>query len=133
MAAHAVGAPGVGITLLRYLDLVVLALALPLFLAADLPMIGYAAGAGAWIVQRAIGEAAARRANASEDPRTVVGLLAGSMIARGWLTAGVIFTTGLVADREDGLAAAVLAIALFTVYFSANMVVRPFDAAGGRK
>ncbi len=122
-----------GITLLRYLDLVVLALALPLFVAADLPMIGYAAGAGAWVAQRAIGEAAARRAHASEDPRTVVGLLAGSMIARGWLTAGVIFATGLIAEREDGLAAAILAIALFTVYFSANMVVRPFDAQERRR
>ena len=39
---------------LRYIDLVLLALALPVFLAGDLPMLGYAAGAVAWIVQRAI-------------------------------------------------------------------------------
>jgi hypothetical protein len=116
-----------GLSLLRYLDLVVLALALPIFLAADLPMIGYAAGAGAWLVQRAIGEAAARHARASDDPRTVVGTLAGSMIARGWLTAGTIFAVGMIFEREDGLAAAVLAIALFTVYFTGQIVVRPFE------
>ena len=35
---------------LRYLDIVILILALPIFLAADLPMLGYAAGAVAWLV-----------------------------------------------------------------------------------
>ncbi len=37
---------------LRQLDLVVLALALPIFIAADFPLLGYAAGAVAWLVQR---------------------------------------------------------------------------------
>ena len=36
---------------LRHLDLVVLALALPLFLVAGFPMLGYAAGAVAWLAQ----------------------------------------------------------------------------------
>ncbi len=57
----------------------------------------------------------------------MVGLLAGSMIGRGWLVAGSIFAVGLLGDREDGLAAAVLSIALFTVFFATQMVVRPFD------
>ena len=35
---------------LRYLDIVILILALPIFLAADLPMLGYAAAAVAWLV-----------------------------------------------------------------------------------
>ena len=39
---------------LRYLDLIVLALALPIFLVAGWPMLGYAAGAVAWLAQRAI-------------------------------------------------------------------------------
>jgi hypothetical protein len=34
----------------RLLDLVVLALALPIFVLAGLPLAGYAAGAGAWLV-----------------------------------------------------------------------------------
>ena len=40
--------------LVRHLDLVVLALALPVFLLAGWPMLGYAAGAVAWLAQRAI-------------------------------------------------------------------------------
>lgn len=118
---------GNGLSVIRYLDLVILALALPLFLLADLPMLGYAVAAAAWLAQRAINTLATRRAKRSEDPREVVGLLAGSMIGRGWLVAGAIFAVGLTGAREDGLAAAVLSIALFTIFFTTQMIVRPFD------
>ncbi|MGI8659897.1 MAG: hypothetical protein ACR2LH_02495 [Thermoleophilaceae bacterium] len=123
---------GMGLTILRYLDLVVLGLALPLFLLAALPLLGYATAAAAWLAQRAINQLATSRARASGDPRTVAGLLAGSMIARGWLVAGTILAVGLAGAREDGLAAAILSITLFTIYFSAQMVVRPFDEPSPR-
>ena len=113
---------------LRVLDLIVLALALPVFLAAGFPMAGYAAGAGAWLVQRAVQVLLERRAKASDDPRTVVGLTAGSMIGRGWLVALTIFFVGISAGNDAGLSAAVLVIALFTIYFTMNMILRPFDA-----
>jgi hypothetical protein len=114
-------------TWVRYLDLVALALALPIFLLADFPIAGYLVGGGAWIVQRAVQVYVQRRAAASEDPRTVVGLLAGSMIARGWFCAIAIFLCGLLVDNDAGLAAAVLVVALFTVYFALGMVLRPLD------
>ena len=138
MSAHALDTTrddteaGIGLAILRYLDLLVLALALPVFLLTGLPMLGYAAAAGAWLVQRAINAAATSKAASTDDPRTVVGVLAGSMIGRGWLVAGSIFAVGIVGEREDGLAAAILCIVLFTVYFSAQMVVRPFDEARRR-
>ena len=116
-----------GLTLVRYLDIVALAAALPLFLLAGLPMLGYTVAAGAWLVQRAINGLAQAKAKASDDPRTVVGLLAGSMIGRGWLTAGAIMAVGLAGAREDGLAAAILCIALFSIYFPMQMIARPFD------
>jgi hypothetical protein len=114
------------VTFLRYLDLLLVVLALPVFLAAGLPLAGWGVGAGAWCVQRGLQLYTNRRARASDDPRTVVGLLAGSMIARGWLVAIAIFLVGL-DDNHAGLAAAVLVIALFTVYFTVGMIVRPFD------
>jgi hypothetical protein len=120
------------LTLVRYLDLVVLALALPVFLLAAFPLLGYAAGAGAWVAQRAIRELLHRRAKASDDPRTVAGLLAGSMIIRGWLAALAIFGAGL-SDREAGLSGAVLLIAVFTVFLSGEMLTRPFEAGGRRR
>jgi hypothetical protein len=113
--------------LVRYLDFLALALALPVFILADFPIAGYLVGGGAWIVQRAIQLYVNRRVKASRDPRTIVGLLAGSMIARGWFCAIAIFLCGLVVDNDAGLAAAVLVVALFTVYFGMQMVLRPFD------
>ena len=111
---------------LRYIDLVLLALALPVFVAADLPMLGYAAGAAAWIVQRAIQLFLNRKAAAADDPRKVVAIVAGSMIGRGWLVALTIFAAGL-EDNDAGLAAAVLVIVLFTAYFTVSMIMRPFE------
>jgi hypothetical protein len=115
---------------MRYLDLVVLALALPVFLFGGLPMLGYAAAAVAWIAQRALREYLNRRARASSDPRTVAGLLAGSMLARGWSVALAIFGVGLI-KNEAGLAAGVLSIVLFTVMLSSEMFTRPFEQHDG--
>ncbi|HYP48250.1 MAG TPA: hypothetical protein VEQ61_06390 [Thermoleophilaceae bacterium] len=128
MASHALSTSNDPIALraLRYLDLFVLVLALGVFLVADLPLAGWAAVAAAWIVQRFVQHGIERRARASDDPRTVAGLLAGSMIARGWLVAGTIFAVG-VGEREAGLAVALLAITLFTFYFTAQMLTRPFE------
>jgi hypothetical protein len=112
---------------LRYVDLIVLAVALPVFLLAGFPMAGYVVGAGAWIAQRAIQIALMRRVVASRDPRTIVGVTAASMIARGWLCAIAIFLVGILDGDDAGLAAALLVIALFTVYFTVQMIVRPFE------
>jgi hypothetical protein len=115
-------------TWVRYLDLVVLVVVLPVFILADLPLLGWAAGAGAWVIQRVIQELVQRKADASSDPRTVVGLLAGSMIGRGWLVALTILLVGL-GDNDAGLAAALLVISLFTIYLTVQMITRPLDKA----
>ena len=116
-------------TPMRYLDLVVLVLALPVFIVAGLPLLGYATTAVAWVLQRALREYLNRRARAAVDPRTVAGLLAGSMLARGWTVALAIFGIGIY-DNEAGLAAGVLCIALFTVMLSTEMFMRPFERDG---
>jgi hypothetical protein len=115
------------LAILRNLDLVVAVLALPLFVATGLPIAGYATGAGTYALQRAIQGWTKRRAAASNDPRTIVGLLAGSMIGRGWLVAFTIFAVGFWGSHAAGLSGAVLFIALFTVFFSLQMILRPFE------
>jgi hypothetical protein len=117
---------------LRLLDVIALVAALPLFLLAGLPLAGYVVAALAWLAQRAIQVALQRRAAASADPRAIVGITAGGMIARAWLVAGAIFGVGLVAGDEDGLAAAALVIALFTIYFAVQLMTRPFDVGRER-
>jgi hypothetical protein len=125
LALKASGAP-MPLRALRYLDLVVLVLALPIFVAAGLPMLGWVGAAVGWGTQRLVQLGIEKRARESDDPRTVAGLLTGSMIARGWIVAGSIFVVGL-SEREAGLAAAILAITLFTFYFTSQMLTRPFE------
>jgi hypothetical protein len=116
----------------RFLDLLALLLALPLFLLADLPFAAYLAGGGAWLIQRIAQQVMQRRAEASDDPRVVAGWTAGSMIARGWFCALAIFGIGLAEGDEAGLSAAVLVIALFTIYFTLRMILRPIEGRGRR-
>lgn len=130
---------------LKHLDLVVLALALPVFLAAGFPLAGYATGAVAWIVQKLIKEVTERRAleigrsigepgrdqrAAIADMRKVAGLTAGSMIGRGWFSAMAIFAGYFLAGQDDsvGLAAAVLVIVCFTASFTTILILRPFSS-----
>jgi hypothetical protein len=115
-------------TWLRFLDLFALLLALPLFVLADLPLEAYLVGGGAWVVQRVAQVLMQRRAEASDDPRVVAGWTAGSMIVRGWFCALAIFGIGLAEGDEAGLSAALLVIALFTVYFTMRMILRPLEA-----
>jgi hypothetical protein len=117
------------VRVMRNIDVPLLALALVLFLVADLPLLGWVTGAGAWAIQRVISELAMRKANASTDPRTKVGLLAGSMIGRGWLVAGIIIAVGL-NDNDAGLAAAVLFLAVFTFQLTMTLAMKPYEIKG---
>jgi hypothetical protein len=110
----------------RHLDLVLLAISLPVFLVAGFPMAGWGAGAGAWLLQQGLQVYLLRRARASDDPRTTVGLMAGSMIGRGWLVAIIIFLVGLT-NSHAGLAAAVLTVALFTLYLTTSLILGPLE------
>ncbi len=114
------------VRVMRNVDVLVLAFALLLFVAAGFPLLGWVTGAGAWAIQRLINEYVIRKAEAAEDPRTKVGLLAGSMIARGWLVAGIIIAVGL-QNNEAGLSAAVLFLAVFTIQFTMTLAMRPFE------
>ena len=106
---------------LRNLDLAVLAIALPVFVAAGIPILGWVTGAGLYVAQRLLRTLAERKAEQADDPRTTVGLLAGSMIARGWIVAGAILVVGLTTDSETGLSSAVLFLATFTVALTMSL------------
>ena len=118
------GRPGV---LVRYADLLLLAAALPIFIAASLPMLGYAVAAGAWLIQHAILAAADRASTAalaSGDRRRALGIVGASTLGRVWLVALAILLVGVLGEREDGLAAAVLCLALVTVHLGTFALVK---------
>lgn len=121
-------------TALRYLDLVLLAAALPVFLAAGLPIAGYIVVAGVWVLLYAI-EIGANRAIAGaverRDRRAAMGFTAGSGLARAWVVTIAVLIVGLAAGKHAGLAAAVLALVLFTVHLGSRVVLRMLQPADG--
>jgi len=113
--------------LLRYLDLGLLVLALPLFIAAGFSMTGYLAVAGIWIVMYAIelvSNRAIEGAVARRDRRAAMGWLGATGLARAWIVALGVLITGLAAGKDAGLAAAVLAAILFTVHLGSRIFLR---------
>lgn len=112
-------------TVTRNLDLVVLALALPVFLAAGWPVLGWLTALVVWVCWRGVGIIAARKAQATDDPRQIVGITTGSMIGRGWLMGLTLLGAGLAFGDDVGLSAAVLSVVLFTVSFTSRLVLRP--------
>lgn len=106
----------------KYVDLIALALALAVFLLAGFPLLGYAVAAGVWLVQRAVQVLADRRAGqdlSHGERRRAMGTVAATSLGRVWLMATAVLLVGI-AEREAGLAAALLLLVLFTVSFAAQ-------------
>jgi putative exporter of polyketide antibiotics len=121
-----VGGGGRAALAVRYADLALLGLALPVFLLAGWSLLGYAVAAAAWLAQRGIQIAASRRVTRAEqrgDRRAALGIMAAATLGRVWLIALAVLLVGL-AEREAGLAAALLSAALFTVYLGTQFVTR---------
>jgi len=116
---------------LRYADLALLALALPVFAFAGLPLAGYAVLTAAWLAQRAVQLAAGRhaaRSLAEGVRKNAVGVLAASMLARLWIVTLPILLVGVLGERRDGLAAAVLAAILVTASLTGEALSRALGA-----
>src|SRR4051812_36781364 len=89
-------------------------------------MLGYAVAAAAWLAAAAIqlaAEGQVKRSIASGRRNSALGGMAAATLGRVWLVALAILLVGL-ADRESGLAAAVLAIVLFTVHLIGTALSR---------
>jgi hypothetical protein len=117
----------------KFLDPLMLAAALAVFLLAGFPMLGFAVGAGAWLAQRAAQVAIGRRAAAelaAGNRQRAMGMTAASTLGRVWLMTLSVLLVGLLAAREDGLSAALLLTGLFTVSFAAQGVAHILEPEG---
>jgi hypothetical protein len=121
----------VALRVLKNLDIVLLVCALPIFIGADLPILGWIGGSAAYVGQRVIGELLNRSATMAEDMSGVLGVMVGGTIARGFLVALTIFGVGMI-DNDAGASAGFLFLAAFTVYFTMALVLRP-HMKGGQK
>lgn len=90
-------------------------------------MLGYAVAAAAWLVQKAVFTIARQRtqgALAEGNRNLALGTLAGATLGRVWIVTLAILLVGLLAEREDGLAAALLCALLVTVHLATEAVAR---------
>ena len=113
------GGTGAGVAILRRADLVLLAVALPVFVVADWPLLGYAAAAAAWLAQHAVWVAAERSATHAVhrgERNRAMGLIGFSTLGRLWIVTIAILLVGVLGEREAGLAAGVLSAALVTAH-----------------
>jgi hypothetical protein len=116
--------------LLRYLDLALLVVALPVFIAADLPMAAWVVIAGVWLAQHGIelwADRAAARAMERGDRRSAMGWVGATTLARVWIIALAVLLVGVIDNKDAGLAAALLAAILFTVHFAARLLIRMLE------
>ncbi len=109
----------------KHVDLLVLAAALVVFVLGGLSLLGYAVAAAVWLAQRGIQWLAARRVGedlADGKRQRAMGMVAATSLGRVWLMVTAVLLVGI-ADREAGLAAALLLLALFTISFAAQGLV----------
>jgi hypothetical protein len=106
---------------LRYLDVVLVVLAVPVALVLGAPAVGVLVSAAAWLIQRALARAGqlwiSRR---GEDARFGLNLVDG--FGRIWLLAGAIVIAAVIGGRRDGLAAALLIFCAYSVAFAMRLV-----------
>ena len=120
------------LVLFRWLDVVLVVLAAPFVVLLDLPVLGYAVGAARVDRQRGVGvwsSASPPRRTTSAAPSAST---SAHSSARSWLMGLTILAVGLAAEREDGLTAAILVLAAFTVYFATSLILRPLEEEAPR-
>jgi hypothetical protein len=113
----------------KYVDLIALLAALAIFLLGGFPLLGFGVAAAVWLTQRGIQMLAQRRMKqelAAGNRQKAMGIVAGSTLGRVWLMATAVLLVGI-AERESGLASAILLLALFTISFAAQGLAHLFD------
>lgn len=103
--------------LLRYLDVCLVLATAPFVLVAGLPTLGYLIAAAAWLLTRAGTELLHDRARRIGDPKYRAGVQVAAMMGRIWLVALAIIIARFAGSKSDGIMAAALLLAAFTVYF----------------
>jgi len=105
------------LTFFRYLDVVLVAIAVPVAIALGAPALGCSIGAVAWLAQRLLAQTDRRWIARAREPRTQLGLNLAEAFGRIWLLVGAIVVSGVVGGRADGLAAGLVVFGAYSVAF----------------
>jgi hypothetical protein len=110
------------IEILRYFDVVVVAIATAPALALGAPALGYLIGAISWIAQRALAQVDRRLITQTVAPGNRLGLNLFEAFGRIWLLAGAIVAAGVIGGRADGLAAALTIFGAYSIAFAIKVI-----------
>jgi hypothetical protein len=113
------------LTVLTYLDVVVLVVAAPIMLLIGVPAVGYLVGAGAWIALRAMGVAVERAAGATDDPRREASVRLAYLLGRLFLLAIAVILVRNGSGRDAGLTALLVIVFAFTTQLVLSVLNRP--------
>jgi hypothetical protein len=102
---------------LRYLDVCLVLATAPVVLLAGLPLLGYLVAAAAWLLTRLGSAFVQERALRIGDHKARAGVQVAGMMGRIWIVALAIIVARFAGGKDDGIMAAVLMLAAFTVYF----------------
>lgn len=112
---------------LRLVDIVLVAVTAPVLALLGAPALGVLVGGGVWILQRVIELGLARYASSRDNYKATIGINLAGVMGRAWLVALAILAVGLAGEREDGLAAALLTLVAFTLYFANSLLTRSLE------
>jgi hypothetical protein len=112
------------VVLLRYLDVCLVLATAPFVPIAGLPLLGYLLAAAAWVLTRLGTTYAQERALRIGDHKIRAGVQVASMMGRIWIVALVILVARFAGSKDDGIMAAALLLAAFTVYFVMSFFTR---------
>jgi hypothetical protein len=118
-------APSGDLSVLRYLDVVLIVVAAPIMILIGVSAAGYAAGAGAWIALRVVGIGVERFTAESTDPGRQIGIRLGYMLARLFLLALAVVLVRKGSGQDAGLTALAVIVFAFTVQLAVSAINRP--------
>jgi hypothetical protein len=118
------GADG-AVTMLAYLDVVLLVVAAPIMLLLGVPAVGYLVGAGVWIALRAVGVLIDRAIPRLTDPRQEVTLRLAYLLGRLFLLAIAVIVVRNGVGRDDGLTTLLVIVFAFTTQLVLSFLYRP--------
>lgn len=107
---------------LRYLDVIVVVVAVVPGLFLGAPAFGFLVGVVAWLLQRAVAHTDKRLIERATAPGRRLGFNLFEAFGRIWLLAGAIVIAGVAGSRADGLTAALVIFGAYSIAFAVKVV-----------
>jgi hypothetical protein len=109
----------------QYLDVVIVVIGAIPALVLGAPAVGIVVGAAGWLLQRVVQIVDRRFTDRLRDPRRQVGIHVTEAFGRIWLLVGAIIVAYVAGGRKDGLAAALVIFAAYSVAFGLRIMNGP--------